>query len=275
MRVCIIGWYGTETIGDRAILAGIISFLLQANAEVEILLGSLYPFFSERTLGEDQALWDQLTGKNVPVSLFDSSKPHALRKAVSGSQLVLIGGGPLMDLREMHMLGYAFRFARARKIKTGIFGCGIGPLNKRVYRKVAAEILDNADFTILRDNLSKAAAQQLSSKDGFTCSAAVDPAAYCALRFQTLSDDVEIEKKILINMRSMPVEFRADTVSSFENFAVDMVKKVHDENEDHKVVLIPNHYFFFGGDDRSFLNTIKFLNWRPGDSCAEPSFISI
>ena len=27
MNICILGWYGTETIGDRAILAGIISLL--------------------------------------------------------------------------------------------------------------------------------------------------------------------------------------------------------------------------------------------------------
>lgn len=27
MKITIIGWYGTETIGDRAILAGLFSFL--------------------------------------------------------------------------------------------------------------------------------------------------------------------------------------------------------------------------------------------------------
>lgn len=48
--VCILGWYGTETLGDRAILDGILSALYLAYGECNILLGSLYPFFTERTI---------------------------------------------------------------------------------------------------------------------------------------------------------------------------------------------------------------------------------
>lgn len=53
MEITIIGWYGTETIGDRAILAGIISLLSKSISNLSIRLGSLYPFYSERTLYED------------------------------------------------------------------------------------------------------------------------------------------------------------------------------------------------------------------------------
>ena len=44
MKITIIGWYGTETIGDRAILAGLISIFNQAYDEFEVKLGSLNPF---------------------------------------------------------------------------------------------------------------------------------------------------------------------------------------------------------------------------------------
>ncbi len=44
MRILIIGWYGTETIGDRAILAGLISFFSKVYRCFEIKIGSLYPF---------------------------------------------------------------------------------------------------------------------------------------------------------------------------------------------------------------------------------------
>ena len=57
MKITIIGWYGTETIGDRAILTGIFSFFNQLFNKIEIKLGSLYPFFSKRTLNEDYSFY--------------------------------------------------------------------------------------------------------------------------------------------------------------------------------------------------------------------------
>ena len=45
LRVCITGWYGTETLGDRAILIGIVGILKNFSKEIEISLLSFYPFF--------------------------------------------------------------------------------------------------------------------------------------------------------------------------------------------------------------------------------------
>jgi polysaccharide pyruvyl transferase WcaK-like protein len=52
MNITIIGWYGTETVGDRGILAGILDIINISEVD-NIFLGSLYPFFTERTLSED------------------------------------------------------------------------------------------------------------------------------------------------------------------------------------------------------------------------------
>lgn len=257
MRVCIIGWYGTETIGDRAILAGTLAFLSEAYPDLEVLLGSLYPFFTERTVAEDRGLWAELCGREVGVELFNSSEAGALKKAVSASDLLLVGGGPLMDLREMHMLAFAFSHARRRKVRTGVFGCGIGPLTKPVYKKAAVSLLRQADFAVFRDALAKAEAERLCPGKGFAN--AVDPAAYCATLFRSKCPQPEPQERIAINLRKTAWEYAGvSAYEGFEEFAAGMVEKVMADNEGHKVVLVPNHYFFFGGDDRLFLNTIKY-----------------
>ena len=53
MRILILGWYGTETIGDRAIFAGLMQLLSQSLGDINVTVGSLNPFFTERTLIED------------------------------------------------------------------------------------------------------------------------------------------------------------------------------------------------------------------------------
>lgn len=259
MRVCIIGWYGTETIGDRAILAGTLAFLSETVSDLTVLLGSLHPFFSERTVAEDTDLWEKLSGQEMGVELFNSSNASALKKAIKASDLLLLGGGPLMDLREMHMLAFAFHYARRQKVRTGIFGCGVGPLKKTVFQKAAGDILANADFSVFRDSLAEAEAKRLCPNRGFNSFSAVDPATYCASLFKDKVAVPEPENKISINLRKISWEYEGvDADSRFENFAVGMVEKIMAENEAFKVVLVPHHYFFFGGDDRSFMNAIKY-----------------
>ena len=258
MRVCIIGWYGTETIGDRAILAGILMFLSEAFPSVSISLGSLYTFFSQRTLDEDGALWAELCGEAQDVELFDSSRMGELKKAIEASDLLLMGGGPLMDLREMHMIDFAFQYARRKKVRTGVFGCGLGPLKKNVFRRAAVNIFKNSDFVVFRDSLAQSDAIQLCSGNELQSFSAVDPAAYCATRFRSMHPVVLPKNQIVINLREIFWTYEVSSPNfDFEEFAVKMIKKIVTENEQHSVVLVPHHYFFFGGDDRAFLNMIK------------------
>jgi len=259
VRVTIIGWYGTETIGDRAILAGILTFLSDLHTNVEIQLGSLYPFFTQRTLREDMPLWSSLCRREIPVSLFNSSNPGELRRAINSSDLLMMGGGPLMDLREMHIMAYAFKYARRRKVMTATVGCGIGPLDAQEYKKAASAILGNSDVAIFRDTYSLKEAEKLCPGIGERAHAAIDPAAYCAMKFKELNAPFETKNVISVNFRDVAGEYKSVSgIKNFMVFAADLVKSVMDENPDYKVKLIPNHYFFFGGDDRVFLNGVKY-----------------
>ena len=40
-KIVIIGWYGTETIGDRAILAGLLHLFAETYSSLEVSIGSL------------------------------------------------------------------------------------------------------------------------------------------------------------------------------------------------------------------------------------------
>ena len=112
MKITIIGWYGTETIGDRAILAGLISFFNKTYDDFEIKLGSLYPFFSQRTINEDYGFYKEIIKKDIKIDIFNSKDSKDLLNAIKDSDLVVMGGGPLMDLNELFMVEYAFKKAK-------------------------------------------------------------------------------------------------------------------------------------------------------------------
>ena len=85
MKVTIIGWYGTETIGDRAILAGLISLFSKTYDGFEIKLGSLYPFFSQRTINEDYSFYKEIINKDFKIKIFNSQNSKELVSAIEDS----------------------------------------------------------------------------------------------------------------------------------------------------------------------------------------------
>jgi len=259
MKVCIIGWYGTETIGDRAILCGILQLLAESFGAVHVRLGSLNPFFSARTLKEDRSLWAELAGQDIALELFSSMHIRQLRRAVSASDLLLIGGGPLMDLREMHMLAYATKYAAASGVRSGVFGCGVGPLKGRRYVNALKDILACVDFAVFRDSISLSALPPLGVKGVARFESAVDPAAHCAMTYLEKGMCPPVREQIAINVRAMPADYPGGSEADrIDALTTDLVARVAAQYKDYSVLLTPHHYFWFGGDDRCFLNRIKF-----------------
>ncbi|VAX10886.1 hypothetical protein MNBD_GAMMA26-804 [hydrothermal vent metagenome] len=261
MKITIIGWYGTETIGDRAILAGLFSFFHRSVGDFEIKLGSLHPFFSERTISEDYSFYKEIIGKDFIVDIFNSRNSKELLNAIANSDLVVMGGGPLMDLNELFMVEYAFKKAHKLGIKTAIMGCGIGPLFHKKYRKSVLEVTKNSDLTVLRDNKSKSNLKDIYREfnvdfDEAKTHTSFDPSVECALFFNKLCAGASA-KYIAINLRAFPSEYGRDIDPAQINDAlkqtVGALSNVYQENE---IKLIPMHYFHIGGDDREFLNRI-------------------
>lgn len=259
MNICILGWYGTETLGDRAILEGIIKILEQVEKQNNIFLGSLYPFFSERTLLEEKPFMERMEIQSS-ITLFDERSGSELRKYIRYSDLVIMGGGPLMDILEVDIIDAAFSYAKKLKKQTGVIGCGIGPLNRKEYRKSVYNILKNSDISIFRDSNSLISARTLNQEFGKainedTLYFSSDPAVI-PIGFYKTNIIFQRENQIVVNLRDLffQIPDKNDQNRVFEKI-VELIKQI--ASLYNRVILLPNHTFFMGGDDRLYLSKIK------------------
>ncbi len=260
MKITVVGWYGTETIGDRAILAGLISFFNKSFDNFVVHLGSLYPFFSLRTLNEDYSFYKEIVKKDLNIEIFNSKNIKALDNAINRSDFVAMGGGPLMDLDELFMLEYAFKKAKSKGIKTALLGCGIGPLFHKKYRKSVAQIVQHSDLIILRDSNSKNSIEEICKEQKIITKrihATIDPAVECVLQFNLKAINKNEESYIAVNLREFPLSYVKDgNAKNIDKDLKQFVRALSHNFKDREIRMIPMHYFYVGGDDRVFLNTI-------------------
>lgn len=253
MKLCIIGWYGTETLGDRAILGGILRIFSSINANTTFSIGSLYPFFTHRTLFEENEYFEKLSGGS-DIYCFDVKNKEQFRLEIQKCDMLIMGGGPLMDLYEMEMIYAGFRYAKKKGKRTALFGCGVGPLYNNTYKKILAKISNNSDLIILRDNYSKELLakilKQYSHQDNkiFVLG---DPAflAVDISKRSSSKDDFSV-----VNLRDYTYAFSTEK----NQMIGDKIKNklVELAEISNKVFLIPNHTFTLGGDDREFFARI-------------------
>lgn len=259
MNICILGWYGTETLGDRAILEGILQIFEKIDNANKIYLGSLYPFFTERTLFEEEYLLNKL-GIKSEIIVFNERKGSQLKNYIRNADFVIMGGGPLMDLIELDIIDAAFSFAKKMKKRTGLIGCGIGPLKKREFRKSVYNIISNSDLCIFRDSNSLETAKILCKRYGSMIKknclySSLDPAI---LPLQVLNRVEEDNKtnQIVVNYRDLGFQIASqDKIQHVFHKLVDFTRNLSYLYE--QVILLPNHTFYVGGDDRYFLSKIK------------------
>ena len=265
MKITILGWYGTETLGDRAILAGIFKLIYESLGSSEIYLGSLYPFFSQRTLDEDVNFWREIINVNFKVKLFDSKLPSEIDKYIEISDLIIIGGGPLMHITPMYMLRYAFKKTRKLGKPTAVFGCGIGPLFTNNFQECLLDILKFSNLIILRDKKSLKTLDQITKsrqekieKEIIT---SIDPSVLACTLFKSMSKR-KVDEYVAVNLRSYPIIYsdKKESVRINNNIA-NFIEYITETKKNRQIKLIPMHYFHLGGDDRDFyrvlLNEIK------------------
>ncbi len=255
MEITIIGWYGTETIGDRAILAGIFRILSETFGFYSVRLGSLFPFYTQRTLLEDNDFYKIASqNTNLCIKLFDTRNPFELRHNITHSDLLLVGGGPLMDLQEMSMLEFAFNTASRYKIKCAVLGCGWGPLKTEKAKSIARKLVDESNLVIFRDNISKEQAIKCGC-DPQKISTIIDP-AFIACSIYLDNPSFRTNDYVCINFRDVALEGnnyldKAISLDFFTTFVSDILS-----NFKLPIHLVPMHNFFIGGDDRIILTKI-------------------
>lgn len=244
MKICILGWYGTETLGDRAILDGLIQVFEQKESGNTYYLGSIIPFFSEHTIILDH---DCYSSKKIDIEIFCEKNETELKRYILLSDYVIMGGGPLMDISELLIIRKGFKLARKASIKTGLIGCGYGPFHDMFYSSVAEDILKLSDVIILRDLISSQRAGMVdNSVKAITLS---DPAVISALSYKERTQ-INRENFISINFRDSRFKVYKDEITSYIDDLYLLIKKFADSFP--KIVLVPMHTFFWGGDDRAF-----------------------
>lgn len=242
ISLCIVGWYGTETLGDRAILDGIIRIYKQIYKNVVISLGSLYPFYSKRTLYEEKDIYE------ADIEVFDVKNAEELRNRVKNSDCVIMGGGPIMDIKELYVVYRAFKYGKRYGKRNILMGCGLGPISLDTYINLTYDVLKLSDLIIYRDDISLEYSEQLFGKlkNTVVCD---DPAIISICRYReemkTSSNDT-----VSLNLRRYPNIYGEKKWLEEKTIAtlIDKLRKAYE-----KVYLVPMHTFFIGGDDREYL----------------------
>jgi polysaccharide pyruvyl transferase WcaK-like protein len=249
-RILISGWYGTETLGDKAILGGVIDVVRRRWPKVAIDLASLEPYVSRMTvrqmpdLGIDRVFTLGEAFANVTAAQY---------------RAVAIAGGPLMSSIPWctHLLEI-FAAAKQAGTKCLIAGCGIGPLYVDYRNAAIRHLLELADEVVLRDQGSAQIARDVLKVER-KCEVALDP-AFIWIRRRSRSSERD-PKQILLALRNWPIE---EFAARMERTQAEQIKAAYEKELilmidailriDPTIRLVPfcMHKYAVGGDDRIF-----------------------
>lgn len=249
-KIIILGWYGTETLGDKAILGGIIKDLIEKGGkESNIHLLSYNENYSRLTLLD-------LSYPDIKVSNLMEKKndKEFLRKF----DMFIMGGGPLCDIEDMIDVLEIFHHAKQLKKETIIHSCGVGPLNVERYRYVFGEILKNSDLISFRDYYTPEKYKKLIKEDS-NYIVTLDPAIYYVRDIASnQTSSIIKEPYVMFCLRKWPRMYAYgieeqhynSIVEKFENYVVNLIDYIYKQNK--KLVFFPMHNYFLGDDDREY-----------------------
>lgn len=245
-RVLITGWYGTETVGDKAILGGIISDYKARYPDAVFAVTSLYPFVTERTLRE----------QGIQAAVVPVYSPKFLKACASYDEVVM-GGGPLMDIGELGVILTAFTIAASKGRRRTVYGCGVGPLNGVFCIDAVRRILNVADSVTLRDRASVEYARQLTGRRDIT--RVGDPAGDFVLARNHTLPRPDQRPLLACFLRQWPAGYRGDrTVGEHEQLRNRFEEQLGEQIRHActtlglRPALYSMHTFFEGCDDRRF-----------------------
>ncbi len=143
-RVCIVGWWGSETVGDIAILGQLLRELeLQCRPE-QISVVSFNASLTRRTLRQLQRPMIEV----VPLGVLSAI-------AIVSSRAVIFGGGPLMESPTMRFWRWTSSIAQFCGERVMLYANGIGPLRSAAATRAVTALVKSAGFVVLRDRTSQ------------------------------------------------------------------------------------------------------------------------
>lgn len=253
-KILVCGWYGTETLGDQAILAGVSIALTKTLNNYSIDIVSLDKLVSERTKRDFEFLKD--------------SHNYSIEESVlrlSNYDYLIFGGGPLMAINEMYSMYMLFKRAKEVNVKTIVAGCGVGPLGNKIINRYIKKLLISADEVIYRDKESMNRSRNLgvNVEKHYTSE---DPSmTFLTDYFKTITEKEVSNKskklKILLALRDWPYKSYAYGIynendclkinDSYKDKIKTLIDKISNKY-DVEFLPIPMCINMHGGDDRFF-----------------------
>ena len=256
-KIMVCGWYGTETLGDKAILGGVVSAIKSALEDTQFYIVSLEPYISQMTILQ----MPELYGFNICTT----TEAVELSKSMD---LVVFGGGPLMAISPLADMLAIFDRAVKSSVPTLVAGCGVGPLGASYYTEAIRDLLNNASCRIYRDQKSKQIAQaigvdtaydEVAEDPAFTwLQNYVTPPAYDQASVQQISEQ---GPRLLLGLRNWPYKqyarelplVQAETLKTrFEGEVVSALELLVEQFPGLKIIPFPMCTNHIGGDDRWF-----------------------
>jgi len=244
----MLGWYGSETIGDRAILDGIMTIMENTVQIEKVFLGSILPFYTERMISEDSNHY--FINQDIAIELFCEKDRSELEKYIKQSELVIMAGGPIIDLDELRIIEVGFQIAKNNNKKTALIGCGFGPFHENVYLHKAISLLKKSDVVILRDKLSYDRAIEAFQDAKEKVFNLQDPAIVSVEKYKRNATKSNHSNSISINYRNPNIGLLHRNLKDINHDLFTLIDCA--SKHFNKVFLVPMHTFFWGGDDRYF-----------------------
>ncbi len=252
-KVSILGWYGTETLGDKAIVAGIVMNLLSNGIKEEnITLISLHPTLSELTMLELN--YSKIRVVNTYLAKHDVD-------FIQSQDVFIFGGGPLCDVEPLIDMASIFIKAKEYGKRTEIYGSGIGPLNVSRYQDALGLLLNHTDKISLRDQRSydkfSKIIPELQRFNEIGCF--IDPATRYIQELIGQGDNpLPEDEYVLFSFRKWPYMYAEGLTKEqyqqkeqkYEQSMIDLINKTIEKG--YKVVLFPMHTYCIGDDDREY-----------------------
>ena len=250
-NVCIIGWYGTETLGDKAILGGIIDNLIQTGIALKnITIASLNVNYTKLTLHHMQ-----LTDVNV----IDSYKLKSSHKMIDSQDVFIFGGGPLCDIEPLVDMYAIFRKSKLHGKLNIIYSCGIGPLKLKRYIRTLNKMLQISDAVFFRDRHTiDKYAKVVPALKQYNYKSFIDPAVAWIKNNYSNVNQIQNDEYILVCIREWPymyadgLEYK-EYLKKKDLFENELAKQIiHYVDQSLKVILFPMNVDYVGDDDRDF-----------------------
>lgn len=248
--VLIIGCYGSETVGDKAILGGIIYYIQKYTEQKIDILSNNYTY-TLATISEMEF---------INTNVVDDKH---VRKKIRNYSAVIFGGGPIMGYRNTILFSKIFKLARKHKVQSVIWGCGFGPFRTKskienIYKNIAREMVKKASFVGFRelDSIS-----YFNNNKNANAMFLPDPALRWISKAKNINGNKKRNKliRIGVSFRTWPENNKGSDYRNLLNGKItviaNFINSINKENE-YEFVFLPMNTFYIGGDDRINLNKI-------------------